>query len=90
MRGLIRWLCSWSRVRRYKARKHDVQFLFPAIWSVSGRDLGKFIDAVSLHTAMDPNWRGHEDEWRLTPADPGAWAADRMRKEVASRAGLPC
>jgi hypothetical protein len=72
-------------VRRYKARSHDIQFLFPAIWSVSGRDPVKFIDAVSLHTAMDPNWRGHEDEWRLTPADPGTWVAQRMLKEVQSR-----
>lgn len=87
---MIRWFCSWSRTRRYRVRKADVEILFPTIWFVSGRDPGKFIDAVALHTAMDPNWRGHEDEWRLTPADPGAWVANRMLKEAASRAGLPC
>lgn len=90
MTSLIRWLRSWRRTWRYKARANDAQFLFPAIWSVSGRDPEKFIDAVSLHTAMDPNWRGHEDEWQLTPVDPGAWVANRMLKEAASRAGLPC
>jgi hypothetical protein len=81
MRRLIRWLRSWSRARRYKAREIDARVLFVQIWFQCGRDPGRFIEAATLHTSLDPNWRGHEDEWQLTPIEPGTWAAMRMSAE---------
>lgn len=81
-RSLIRWLRSWRRAWRYKARANDAKFLFPAIWSVCGGSVLKFIDAACMHTAIDPNWKGYEEEWQRTPVDPGTWAALRVNEEA--------
>lgn len=78
MRGLLRWLRSWRRSWRYTARSNDAKFLWPTIWSVCGGSVLKFIDAACVHTALDPNWRGHEPEWQLTPVDPATWVAMRV------------
>jgi hypothetical protein len=84
MRGLVRWLRSWRRAWRYTARSNDAKFMFPLIWSVCGGSVLRFIDAATRHTSVDPNWAGHEDEWVLSPVDPGAWVAMRVN-EAACR-----
>lgn len=82
MRGLIRWLRSWRRVWRYRARKHDAEFMFPAVWATTRPDWRRFVWAVSVHTASDPNWAGHEDEWSHSPVDPATWLTDQCMREA--------
>lgn len=81
---LKRWVGSFLRDRRYAARQADAKLLWPAIWEQSGGDPNRFIQAATLHTAADPNWRGHEVEWQLTPVEPGTWVAIQLARKQTS------
>lgn len=78
---LINWLWGRRRVARYNARALDAKLLWPSLHRGSAGEM-HFLYAAALHTSLDPNWRGHEDEWRNTPVDPSVWVSLQPRREV--------
>ncbi len=77
IRMLRNWLAARARRRRYDARRADACLLFPVLQQQSHRNPDLFRRAASVHVRLDPNWNGHEDEWRNTPVDPDVWISLR-------------
>lgn len=77
---LPRWITSWRRSWRHRARTLDAKVLWPSIWADCRCSALRFICAAAQHTAQDPNWNGRETEWMLSPVDPAVWVAKAIER----------